>query len=652
MPVRPIIPSVESNNSAKNKIKPLKNQNVSFQGNPIISSMDLIDRGGFIGAFILQDFLGMVLPRFITGMLRNHDKTGELNWDFARREGLREVTSGPSTILIPMAILPIAKKFFGSANNVPIDFINGFGETFSDFVKADKNVVLKKSAREDLYAKFFENIISSSTEGKVAGEELKDLASSYSKRLLEIEDPQLSPKKSIWKIITGAADPNSKQDKIGSLVDDFVSLRKKHIGLDADAYSAFYKTEKGEAAASLKSVLSYMGDFADDVLSSAKSKIASAADLNIEEFVKEFSKKRTGSRLLTNISMFLGVAAVFTVLPKLYNLGIKGSRDPGLDGLDNSNKNPSPNPTFGKPEEQVASDGVAKNPSFTGMASKIGELVEKHPKFKLKISNPLEFDGPSIGPMAMMTLLFGGCLPPRIINAKSNYELKEIIVRDVTSFLAILFAGKALSRGFTKLSSKISGLVLSQNPAKHSTILQKLKNYFAPDGIRILSSPDIVSKYSNLRDIKGGFNGFVEFINKNNGNIQKVLGNIDENVAKATERILGKPVKDASVSEIVNAFKNAQKTHPDEMETIYKAFDSADNKFVTRAKNFNSSFNLASNILLVPLLMIGLAKYCENMTAKNYAKNNKKQGADQYQLANAQPINPSSKPTMAGFLAR
>ena len=117
-----------------------KHNNVSFgnAGNPVITLMDAIDRGGFAASFIMQDFLGMAGPRVLTGMYRNHDKTGQLNWDFAKKEGIREILSGPSAFLIPAAMMFGIKKVSGTANNVPVDFINGFGHTFAEYAKANK----------------------------------------------------------------------------------------------------------------------------------------------------------------------------------------------------------------------------------------------------------------------------------------------------------------------------------------------------------------------------------------------------------------------------------------------------------------------------------------------------------------------------------
>ena len=87
------------------------------------------------------------------------------------------------------------------------------------------------------------------------------------------------------------------------------------------------------------------------------------------------------------------------------------------------------------------------------------------------------------------------------------------------------------------------------------------------------------------------------------------------------------------------------------MKTIFK---SADNKFINRAKTFNSAFGFASTLVLVPAFMMWLARYCENMTKKAIAK-------EQAQKATPEPAAPqvsvpqsqviaTNKPTMAGFL--
>ena len=229
-------------------------------------------------------------------------------------------------------------------------------------------------------------------------------------------------------------------------------------------------------------------------------------------------------------------------------------------------------------------------------------------------------------------------------------ERKEILVRDISSFSAILFGAKALSRAFSTGFAKLSGFALNIKPESHEKgVLHKIKNYFtAGHGIEVLTSEQIVTKYSNINEYKDGINGFLKFINANGGDAKKVL-KLDKTVREQTEKIIkdfnGKSLKDATMEEIHKAFEKAKGSET--LEKIYTVFSSKDNKFVNRAKTFNSAFGFASTIVLVPAFMMWLARYCEKMTKKAVEKEN------QAKKMNIQPkitMIPNSKPTMAGFI--
>ena len=295
-----------------------------------------------------------------------------------------------------------------------------------------------------------------------------------------------------------------------------------------------------------------------------------------------------------------------------------------------------------------------------------------------KLLKNFEFNGASMLVPAMLTLLFGFCLPPRYVNAKSDKERKEILVRDISSFTAILFGAKALSRGFSDVFANASGLALNVKPENHNKNLwNKFSNYFtAGSGVEVLTSEQIVSKYSNINEYKDGINGFFDFLQENGGNVKKVLLNIDQTVRENAEQIMknfnGKSIKDATMKDIKDAFEKAKGS--DALENIYSVFSKADNKFVNRAKTFNSAFGFASTLILVPAFMMWLARYCENMTKKAIAKEKEqKDKAAAVNTANTetpqsaatanttaventtavpepQIIAANNKPSMAGFL--
>lgn len=614
--------------------------------NPIVMLMDAIDRGGFAASFIAQDGIGMVAPRIYEGLNRNRKedengkKTGPLNWEFARREGIREVLSGPSAFLIPLGILSIIKRVSGSANNVHVSHIKTLGQNLTEYI-AKNPEQLKNSVelKRGYYAKVFENALRNSTDESFVENDVKNTAKKFADTLVEVE--------------TKRAEKNRKSanELYSKLVEEYMNIRKSHAAPSSDELGVTMKMSDGELGTNIRRLTQSLTDYTGDVLNKAAKKGISPE--NIQEFIAKFNKQRAGTRVLSNLGMWSAVVVFYTLIPKLYNLGLK--HDPGLKGLEDTPDNKSINNT--KPDKKAADKTDKKEDkdvSFTGnFVQKLGDTAAK----KGGVSNILkifEFNGASMSVPAMLTLLFGFCLPPRYVNAKSDKERKEILVRDISSFVAILFGAKALSRGFSDMFAKISGLALNVKPKNHSDgLFQKIKNYFtAGAGVEVLSSEQIVSKYSDLSGYKDGINGFFKFLQENGGNVKKVLKldkKVKENADAILQRFKNKSLKEATLEEIDDAFRKAKGSIA--LENIYSIFSSKDNKFINRAKTYNSAFGFASTLVLVPAFMMWLARYCEKMT-KNAVEKEKaeKEKLQQNVLVQSAKFIPSNKPTMAGFL--
>lgn len=219
--------------------------------------------------------------------------------------------------------------------------------------------------------------------------------------------------------------------------------------------------------------------------------------------------------------MWAAVVGFYTLIPKLYNMGLK--HDPGLKGLvEEGAQTPEDNAKAQQTDKAENKDKNKDVPFTGGFVSKAGETAMKQGGIGKVLKN-FEFNGASMSVPAMLTLLFGFCLPPRYVNAKSDKERKEILVRDISSFTAILFGAKALSRGFSDAFAKASGLALNVKPEDHNkNFFNKFKNYFtAGSGVDVLTSEQIVSKYSNIHEYKDGINGFFDFIQENGGDVKK-----------------------------------------------------------------------------------------------------------------------------------
>ena len=645
------------------KLNDKNSQHPTFAGsfNPVVTVMDAIDKGGFAASFIAQDGIGMVAPRIYEGLNRNRQtdengkKTGPLNWEFARREGIREILSGPSAFLIPLGILTIIKKASGTANNVHVDHINILGKNFSDF--AVKNPTQLKNPAEfkkGYYAQVFENIFNNSTDKSF---NVKEKAQHFADKLVEAETKRVN------KDRKGAGKIQSE------LIGEYMKIRKQFASPSSDELGVILKSEEKNKTvnSNIKRIIQSLSDYSGDALAKTNKYISSqsghtaeelAKDGSLAKYVKNFNLHRAGTRVLSNFGMWGAVVAFYTLIPKLYNMGLK--HDPGLKGLESEDKADNTVPKTKVKDENKKSKDVAFKGNF---ASGIGSNAVKD-GFLGKLFNKFEFNGASMSVPGMLTLLFGFCLPPRYINAKSDKEKKEIVVRDVSSFTAILFAAKAMARGFSDAFAKISGLALNVKPEDHNkSILHKVKNYFtAGAGIDVLTSEQITSKYSNIEDYKEGINGFFNFLEENGGDVKKVL-NIDKNVKTQAEKIMtdfggGKSLKDATLEEIHTAFKKAKGS--DALENIYTVFKSKDNRFINRAKTFNSAFGFASTLVLVPMFMMWLARYCESMTKKAIAKEKEQKAlatattepapAQQNSKPVATTVTSAKQPTMAGFL--
>ena len=643
MSVKAINSSTDVANRNRSNNFNLRNQNQqTFTGsfNPVVMLMDAIDKGGFAASFIAQDGIGMVAPRIYEGLNRNRkedengNKTGPLNWEFARREGIREVLSGPSAFLIPLGILSLIKKFSGTANNVHVNHIQALGENFAEY--AAKNPEQLKNAtdfKKGYYAKVFENALQNSTDDSFRGNELKQTAEKFADKLVEIETKRTNKDKK------GAKELYSK------LVEEYMDIRKAHSAPSSDELAASLKVNGKDQllGTNIRRLSDSLTDYTGDILHKINKNNIDAS--KIQEFISKFNKYRAGTRVLSNLGMWGAVVGFYTLIPKLYNMGLK--HDPGLKGLEE----PDEGQTVNNAKEK---DPNKKDVAFTGgLVPKLGETAAKGTGLS-KVLKIFEFNGASMTVPAMLTLLFGFCLPPRYLNAKSDKEKKEILVRDISSFIAILFGAKALSRIFSNVFAKTSGLALNVKPQDHAkTLFHKVKNYVtAGSGIEVLSSEQIISKYSNISNYKDGINGFFKFLQENGGNVKKFL-KIDKTVKENAEKILkqfkNKSLAQASLDDIQDAFKQAKGTEA--LENIYTIFTSKDNKFINRAKTLNSAFGFASTLVLVPAFMMWLARYCEKMTKDAVEKEKAEKAQSQPKLSQQlTQIIPNSKPTMAGFL--
>lgn len=725
MSVKPIIPSVDSNNNSNlNRIKINTNQQrpvyysnntkpqktVSFQGaaNPIVGLMDFIEAGGYAASFILQDGLGFIAPRVGKGLVRGGkekkdengnpvlDKNGkpkhELNWAYARKEALREVITGPSAFVIPMGMLAVINRYFGSGNNVKLNYLDSFQKPFTTYAKNNLEAIKAGNAdKKAFYVEVLKDTIDKSINtgladaDKMSADEIYQVADDYATRQIQIE--QIRADKSLNKKAKAA-----KIAELGSVEDSFMKLKKSRVGGTVDELTVNITASNGKLkGGSIGELLRSMNDYFGDAVHNTQNALKKNISVDkLEDAIKSFTNRRMGSRVLTNLGIFGVVAAFYTQIPKLYNAGLKGN--PALEGAaaevaaqeanpegdaakTEAKDNAQPKDAKGAEKtanvaEEKKADTVetktsankpqGKDVNFTGMAAMLekagsGVLNNKHAK---SISDIFELNGPIISGTAMTTLLYGFCIPPRLKHAQDKYDYGEIIVRDMTAFTALLFGAKALARLFSDGFTKITGLALNKKNMDGRNVFQKVIDYLSPNDNRhsVLSSKQLDSKYTHIDEYKNGVSGFMDFIEGSGGDVKKAFAQDKEVKATISEMLgsIGKTYDEASSKDIKNVLKLADQNKTDLMKKFYKLFE-GDNGLLRKAKTCNSTFGFLSTLVLVPGLIIWLTDFCEKMTAKRSAKDLEAVKAKKQPANNQKPqLNtiPSNTPSMAGFLKK
>ena len=575
--VNSLIPNNIEKKGTKNNINNKKN--TSFKGLGVIDSISLgvanaIENGGLAVSFTLQDMLGTNLPRPIMGLRRNKKENhGEKNLSFAAKEVVREFLTGPSMFLIPMTTLAIAKRTVGKAINVPMKFIKSFGEIHA---KQPLNEAGKAINQEEFYQNAFSEIIKNAKSETEASPETITTAKDFA-----------------HKLINGIGNKREAKKTIGSLADEFVGITKSHAKdvVHTDFTSA---SVSNIASASFKTTVDHMMSYADDVVVKAAKQETS----KLPEFIKNITNKKIIGRNTINVAMYAAVLTFLQIIPLLYNKA-EGKDNAGLKGLmkketfrddslsaNNNNEKDKSKPSFGSMEKIVN--------TLTG-DSKIG-----------KLASTFEFTGPNVSFPLLLGIMGGGILIPRTIRAKDKYDREEILRRDLVTCAVMCFAEKELRKGFSKLNETKSGLVLAAKDEafKNKSLPQKVFEYLRPiKGVRVLSTDQIISRYTNIGDYNGGIKGFCDFVSDQGGNLGKVFSLTEEskNIVGGILQNEGADIAKADNTVITNALEKAKDT--DAVQKLIDLFKDKNNPWVQKAKTLNARFTALSVLVLVPVFL-------------------------------------------------
>ena len=300
----------------------------SFKGldNFVVTTMDMIDRGGMAASFTIQDMLGTNIPRTLTALDRNREELGHPNYAHAYEVAIREFVTGPALFLVPGAILKLF-TIKHKTGNVTVNTINGLSDLLSDSLKSIKDLKNEKNLNLKIYNDIFKNILENADyKGTDLDKKAKNFAETFEKALK-------LPKKGFFKKLLNKAQPGSKDDLLDKLANDISKIIKQNSD---DASKDFTMLTFGKTNKFIQNIYKFFDELAN-YTNDLSSSIKKSNNLsNIQEFVNKFNKTRTGFRVFLNIFMTLGTMAVVSILPKLY---MRNKENPAIAGLKHENIN-------------------------------------------------------------------------------------------------------------------------------------------------------------------------------------------------------------------------------------------------------------------------------------------------------------------------
>ena len=475
------------------------------------SIMNWIENGGFLVLFLIQDFFGMTVPRSIAGFLRDKEVTGQYNiqegFEVLGREGL----TGPCMMAVAPISLYLAAKC-GQTTSVNSKLIQYYGNSLKEMI-AEPNFDHKLLKNPSQFKnEFYRKNIIEALENTLGKENVSKETIEYV--MTQLKNMENIPEGTKLDKFRGKAKYRSQcMDNIVERINnikystssDLNMLQKLQLGKN-----------KGENVFKTRNALDGMIKYANDAITANKK--LEKLDSVMAESIKH---NALGKRVLTTVSMIAATLGVLSVLPKIY---ARSNTAPG------ARKNLVPN------NDNDSKQNITFKGKNGGFIEKLGKAVEKN-KSEF-VSKELEYNGHNFTHTLMTGLSIFGLLTPRGLRAynraetdengkKDLTELYEIIFRDVTSSLAVVFAVPMMTRAAVTSYEKNSGFVLMQKDRtlnKSKTILDLFNPY---SKAHVLSNAEITSLYNNI-DSKEKMVNFCKYIEQNGGDLEKVLSKSEE----------------------------------------------------------------------------------------------------------------------------
>lgn len=529
--------------------------------------MQGIENGGFLVSFLIQDCLGMTFPRVGAAFLRDKEITNHYNiqegFEVLGREGL----TGPCMMAVAPIMFALA-AVFGRSTSVNSQLIKRFGNSLKELISKpefDKTLLKNKDKFKE---EFFKNNIRKMLENSLGKENVKDESIEYI--LKQLQNYERIPKDAKLKRPFGKN--KYRKECLSNIVEHIDNIRyNTSSDLNMLQKIKFGSDEiKDIRTFSTKDVMDAMIKYSNDTIS--LNKHLDTLDSISAENLKNSS---IAKRMITNISTMAATLGVLSILPKIY---AKNNIAPGAQTVnklreirEQERKLEQELEHDKKREKQLEKDLeieneiITKEVAFKGKTpsknplSRLGKFISKHTNENF--SSELEYDGHNFTHTLMAGLSLFGLLLPRGLRAfnraqtddvtgkKDLTELYEILIRDITSSLAVVFVVPMLTRAFVTSYENHSGFVLMQknrDMSKLKTSLDLLNPY---SKAHVLTNSEISSLYNNIDNLEKMKN-FCKYIDQNNGDLQKILSKSETATTLFNEKTLDlSKLKDLSRSD-------------------------------------------------------------------------------------------------------
>ena len=511
--------------------------------------MNSIENGGFLASFLIQDALGMTAPRVCAGFLRDKEVTGKYNKQEGFEVLLREGLTGPLMMAVaPTALL--AASVFGKTTSVNTRLIKRLGDNLKTMLSKsniDDAILKNKDKFRDEFFTLNVKQILENTIGKNCTTD--DIIKNIVNKLKEINNP---PK---------GVNNNKHRSKILTEITQYINELKFNNSDELNLLNKVrFGSENNVKEFSTKDTFDAIIKFADEAIASNKNfeKLTSEAAENIKDAA-------VTKRILTTAGTVASTLGVMSVIPKIY---ARSSISPGartameLEAKKQGNSDTTSN----------SSEIAFKGRGDKGLLSKIGKILNK--LSKEKFAGELEYNGHNFTPTLMTGLSLFGLLAPRGKRAfdraqvdengkKDLTELWEILIRDVSSSLSVVFAVPLLTRAAVNAYEENSGFVLMHKD-RSRTGLQKFVDLINPfSSAKILTNSEIDALYNNVNTQEKMIN-FCSYIEKNGGDLDKILSKSENLKSLIADKKIEMPDlkgldKDAKNAKIKAFFENLGK---------------------------------------------------------------------------------------------